>query len=68
MIAIEVIVLFEVFYNAGADLRKIEVVISVGVCVFIIYVISTIVDGIQDYLAAKKMTEELMKFQRSVER
>ena len=68
LIAIEVIVLFEVFYNAGAELLKIEVVVCVGVCIFLIYVISTIIDGLQDYFTAKKMTEELMKFQRSMER
>lgn len=66
LIVIEISVLFVAFYDADAAFQQPEVVIRVGIGIFIIYVISTIIDGLQDYLAAKKMTEELMKFQESV--
>ncbi len=66
LIVIEISVLFVAFYDADAMFQKTEIVVRVGVGIFIIYVISTIIDGVQDYLVAKKMTEELMKFQESV--
>ena len=67
LIAIEVCVLYAAFGNADAIFQKTEVVVKVAIGIVIIYVISTVIDGMQDYLSAKKMTEELMKFQRSVE-
>lgn len=67
LIVIEVSVLFVVFYDIDAVFQKPEVVLRVGGGIFMVYVISTIIDGLQDYLMAKKMTEELMQFQKSVE-
>ena len=67
LIAIEISVLFVTFYDVDAVFQKTEVVVQVGISIFVIYVISTIIDGFQDYFSAKKMTEELLKFQKSVE-
>ena len=67
LMLIEICVLFVVFHDVAPVFRQPEIVAKVGIGIVIIYVVSTIIDGIQDYLSAKKMTEELMKFQRSVE-
>ena len=67
LIVIEVSVLFVVFYDVEEVLQKPEVILRLGGGIFMVYVISTIIDGLQDYLMAKKMTEELMQFQKSVE-
>ena len=67
LIVIEISVLFAAFYDADAIFQQPEVIAKVGIGIFAIYVISTIIDGLQDYLIAKKMTEELMQFQKSVE-
>lgn len=67
LIVIEISVLYVAFGDADAIFQKPEVVAKVAIGIFIIYVISTVIDGVQDYLSAKRMTEELMKFQRSVE-
>ena len=67
LLVIEVCVLYVAFHDADAIFQQPEVVTKVGIGIVIIYVISTVIDGAQDYLKAKKMTEELVKFQRSVE-
>ena len=66
LIAIEISVLFVTFYDIEIIFHKTEAVIAVGIGIFVTYVVSTIIDGLQDYYKAKEMTEELMKFQRSV--
>ncbi len=68
LIVIEISVLSVAFYDVDTTFQKPEVVVRVGIGIFLIYVISTIIDGLQDYFEAKKMTEELMRFQKSVER
>lgn len=66
LILIEIIVLFVVFYNAEAFLLQPEIIIGVGISVLAIYLITSVIDGVQNHVSAKKMTEELMKFQESV--
>ena len=39
---------------------------GVAISVFVIYVLCTIIDWLQNYFTAKHMTEDLMKFQESV--
>lgn len=65
-ILIEVIVLFVAFYNMDDFWQQPYIIIGVGISIFVIYVIASVIDWVQNCIAAKKMTEELMKFQESV--
>lgn len=65
-ILIEIIVLFVVFRNAETLLLHPEIAIGVATSVLAIYFITSVIDGIQNRVSAKKMTEELIKFQESV--
>ena len=62
LILIEVLVLFAAFYDAGEEIRM-DIIGSVAVSVFLVYVVATMIDWLQNSLAAKRMTEELLKFQ-----
>ena len=42
-------------------------VISLAVCVFVIYVLTHVIEWYQDSISAKKMTEELLIFQKKYE-
>ena len=64
LILIEVFVLFAVFYDTEELLfQKFEIIGSTAVGIFLIYVISTLLELLQNYLTAKQMTEELQRFQ-----
>lgn len=67
LILIEVIVLIvalpaEIFEGGNSAL-----VISLIACVFIIYILTHAIDWYQDSVTAKKMTEELLIFQKKYE-
>lgn len=66
-ILIEVFVLFVAFYDAGEQMRTVEIVGSTAASIFVVYVLATLFDWLQNFLAAKQMTEELMRFQESVQ-
>ena len=67
VILIEVFVLFAAFFGAGEQARTVELVGSTAVSIFVIFVIATLLDWLQNSLAAKQMTEELKKFQESIQ-
>lgn len=67
IVLIEILVLFAAFFGAGEQVRKVEIVGSTAVSILVIYVIATLLDWLQNFLAAKQMTEELKKFQESVQ-
>lgn len=60
LLLIEVIVLVVAF---GGSKSELSIVISTGIGIFIIFVVSHIVDWIQKCLSAKKMTEDLRRLQ-----
>lgn len=62
-ILIEFFVLFAAFYDAGEQIRTTEIVGSTAISIFVIYVLATFFDWLQNYLSAKRMTEELKRFQ-----
>lgn len=66
-ILIEVLVLFAAFYNASADNLNIEIVGSTAISIFVVYVLACFFDWLQNYLSAKRMTEELMRFQENAQ-
>lgn len=64
-VLIEVIVLFVAFY--GSEMRiKEGIVVMVGGSVLIVYVVSHVIDWVLDYMSARRMTEELIKMQQSI--
>lgn len=65
-ILIEVLVLGVAFYGADTFWQQPKIIISVGISIFLIYVVASIIDWAQNYVAAKRMTDELMKFQERV--
>lgn len=68
LILIEVLVLFVAFYDAGDEARTMEIVGSTAVSILVVYIIATLSDWLQNYLAAKQMTEELLRFQGNVQK
>lgn len=66
-ILIEVFVLFTAFYNSVEEARTMELIGSTAISIFVVYVIATLLDWVQNYLAAKQMTEELQRFQCKVQ-
>ena len=65
LILIEVLVLFVAFYNTTETVRSVEIVISTAVGIFVVYVVTILLDILQNFLTAKQMTEDLKKFQIS---
>ena len=57
---IEIIVLFVAF---GGGKSELSIVISTGIGILVIFVVSHIVDWVQKCLSAKKMTEDLRRLQ-----
>ena len=65
LILIEAAVLFVAFYNPDEKSFKTENIATVAGCILIVYVVSVLLDWLQNYLEAKRMTEELLKFQNN---
>lgn len=63
LILIEVIVLVVALPADIIDRGNSALVISLIVCVFVIYLLTHIIEWYQDSVTAKKMTEELLLFQ-----
>lgn len=66
-ILIEAFVLLAAFYDAGEQIRTTEIVGSTAVSIFVVYVLANLFDWLQNWLAAKHMTEELKKFQGNMQ-
>ncbi len=66
LVLIEGLVLFAVFYGNENLGNHIPSVISIGVCIFLIYVIVNVIDWFQNYNLAKNMTKDLLEFQERV--
>ena len=60
LLLIEIIVLFVAFGGGKSDFR---IVVSTGIGIFAIFVVSHIIDWVQKCLSAKKMTEDLKRLQ-----
>lgn len=64
-ILIEVVVLFVAFYNQIDVAKQPKIIITVAISIFVVYVIASLIDWIQNSISAKQMTVELVKFQES---
>jgi len=63
----EVCVLFVIFYKSSEEDRPLWLVGAVALCIFIIYVLATLSDWLQNYLSAKQLTKDLIIFQGKVQ-
>ena len=63
---VEVLVLWVAFYGAVGAWKSPELIGSVAFSIFIIYVLATLFDWLQNYLSALRMTEELVRFQEKI--
>ena len=61
---VELLVLVAVFGGKDIPAEERGVIIVTGIGIFIIYIVSHIVDWIQKTLSARKMTEDLIKLQQ----
>ena len=66
-ILIELFALFAAFYGAGEQFMSVEIIGSTAVSILVIYILSTFFDWLQNFLAAKQMTEDLKKFKGSLQ-
>ena len=67
VVLVEVCVIFVAFYNGGEAASSVKIVGSTAISILVIYVVATLLDWLQNSLAAKQMTEELKKFQEGIE-
>ena len=67
LILIEVLVLYLVFGGAAETAKTPQIMLGTAFGILLIYVVSTLFDWLQNYLAAKQMTEELIRFQGNVQ-
>lgn len=65
LILIEILVLLVAFYGTE-QYAKTERITAIGISIFVIYIITHIIDWFLDYRSAKKMNEELIRFQQTV--
>lgn len=65
LILIEGIVLSVAFWNTDICSGQSDIVIGMGVCILLIYVLAHVIDWLQAYISAKRLTEELMNLQKT---
>ena len=64
-VLIEVLILSVAFHNTGIQGEYLDVAIGMGISIFLIYVLAHMIDWLQNYMSAKRMTEELINFQKN---
>ena len=67
LILIEVLVLYLIFGNTAESVRSPQMLFGTALGILLIYVVATLFDWLQNYLSAKQMTEELIRFQSNVQ-
>ena len=64
---VEVIVIAVALPAEIFETGKTEVILSLAISVFVVYILTHLIEWLQNYAEAKKMTEELLSFQRKHE-
>ena len=64
-VLIEITVLCAAFCDPNRELRT-DILAGMGICVFVIFVLAHGIEWIEDCIAAKRLTEELLAFQRNI--
>ena len=67
LILVEIIVLAVALPAEIRENKNQALVISLVICVFVIYVLTHVIEWYQDSISVKKMTEELLGFQKKYE-
>ena len=67
LVLVEVIVIAVAVPNEIIKEGKIAVVVSLTVSILVVYILTHLIEWFQNYTMAKKMTEELLNFQRNHE-
>lgn len=67
LILVEVIVINVAIPAEMIEVGKIEVVASLAISIFVVFVLTHLIAWFQNYMVAKKMTEELLAFQKNHE-
>ena len=62
---LEGIILFVIYGSVDVLIENRSSAMSIMISVFVIFVLSHAVLGLENYLSAKKMTEELIEFQKN---
>jgi len=65
LVLVEIIVITVVIPEEIFKSGEISVVIALAICICLVFVLTHIIEWYQDYIAANKMTEELIRFQRN---
>lgn len=63
----EACVLFVMFFNSSEEDRPVWLIGTVVLCIFVVFVLATLCDWLQNYLSAKQLTEDLIIFQGKVQ-
>lgn len=63
----EICVLFVIFYGSSELGKQLWLIGIVAFSIFIVYVLATLFDWLQNYLSAKQLTEELKLFQGKIQ-
>ena len=63
----EASVLFVIFFNSAKENRPLWLIGAVALSIFIIFVLASLSDWLQNYLSAKQLTEDLKIFQGRVQ-
>jgi len=66
-ILVEVIVLSVALPAEIVVIGKTELIIKLAISILVIYVLTHLIEWFQNYVTAKQMTEELLKFQKKCE-
>lgn len=67
LILVEIIVILVAVPVDAIKTGEAEIVITLGIGILIIYILTHLIDWFQNYTTAKQMTEELLRFQQNHE-
>lgn len=67
LVLVEIIVIAVAVPAEIIGAGQIEVVVSLGISILVIYILTHLIEWFQNYATAKQMTEELLSFQKSHE-
>lgn len=67
LVLVEIIILAVALPTEVMERGNKALVISLVICVFVIYVLTHVIEWYQDSVTAKRMTEELLNFQKKYE-
>lgn len=65
LVLVEIIVLTVAIPMQIIESRRLEVVVSLAIGILVVYIFTHLIEWFQNYTMAKKMTEELLAFQKN---